>query len=160
MNQWSNFFVAQTGASAALAGLIFVAVSLNLKRILSVGSLPNRAIQSLVTLVTLLLVSSLMLVPGQSLFCYGVELLLITVPVWIFSIILDYRSLKKTESQYRKHVIQAIILGQVALIPYLIAGIVLMGNHQAGTYFIVPAVIFSFFRSTLDAWVLLVEINR
>ena len=34
MASWENFFIAEVGASAAPAGLIFVGVSINLKRIL------------------------------------------------------------------------------------------------------------------------------
>ena len=41
---WVNFFVAQCGASAALLGLIFVSVSLNLTKILSHPLLPGREI--------------------------------------------------------------------------------------------------------------------
>ena len=38
---WANFFFAEVGASAALVGLLFVAVSINLKRILEVPGLPG-----------------------------------------------------------------------------------------------------------------------
>jgi hypothetical protein len=34
MTGWENFFIAEMGASAALVGLIFVGVSINLTRIL------------------------------------------------------------------------------------------------------------------------------
>ncbi len=45
MTGWENFFVAEVGASAALAGLIFVGVSINLNRILSLPRLPDRALR-------------------------------------------------------------------------------------------------------------------
>jgi hypothetical protein len=40
---WDNFFVAEVGAAAALSGLLFVAVSINLTRILAIPHLPARA---------------------------------------------------------------------------------------------------------------------
>jgi hypothetical protein len=41
--QWTELFVASAGASAALAGLVFVAVSINVERILQFPGLPERA---------------------------------------------------------------------------------------------------------------------
>ena len=48
---WSDFFVAQVGATAALAGLVVVAISINLQRILSFPQLPGRAAEMLILLV-------------------------------------------------------------------------------------------------------------
>ncbi len=39
---WHDFFVAQVGAAAALTGLLFVALSLNITRILQYAWLPAR----------------------------------------------------------------------------------------------------------------------
>jgi hypothetical protein len=43
MTGWESFFVAQVGASAAVAGLVFVGVSINLDKILKYAGLPGRA---------------------------------------------------------------------------------------------------------------------
>jgi modulator of FtsH protease len=62
---WHDLFVASAGAAAALTGLIFVAVSINLAQILADRKLPTRAAETLSILVGLVLLSVFMLVPGQ-----------------------------------------------------------------------------------------------
>lgn len=56
MPGWERFLVAQVGASAALAGLVFVSVSINLARILSSGGLPESALEALVLLLAVLVI--------------------------------------------------------------------------------------------------------
>ena len=72
---WSDLFVATAGASAALAGLVFVAVSINLERILEFAGLPERALQTLLLLLGVVVVSIIGLIPGQSDTALGAELL-------------------------------------------------------------------------------------
>jgi|GEM_PF-5291833 len=50
MNGWEKFFIAKVGALAALLGLIFVGVSINLVRIISIPGLPNRALLAFIIL--------------------------------------------------------------------------------------------------------------
>jgi hypothetical protein len=76
---WHDLFAATAGAAAALAGLIFVAVSINLARILKFRNLPRRAVETLAIAVGLLLVSVLVLVPGQSSIVLGTEILVLGV---------------------------------------------------------------------------------
>jgi len=86
MEGWDNFFLGQVGASAALVGLLFVAVSLNLTRILSFAILPRRAMIALGLLLSFLLVSSLMLIPGQPRIVVGLEALLVgpvLIRLWV-----------------------------------------------------------------------------
>jgi hypothetical protein len=64
---WSTFFSAQIGASAGLTGLIFVAVSINLKQIVELPHLVARSAKALFTLVGVLLTSTVCPLPGQPL---------------------------------------------------------------------------------------------
>jgi hypothetical protein len=157
---WDDFFTAQVGASAALAGLIFVGVSINMPKIISSSILPNRALQALLILLAILVVSSLLLVPDQSLSLVGVEVLAAGAVVWAANTVLDAKALRKVEVQYRRPYMYNVALGQVATIPYIVGGVVVLTVGDVGLYWIVPAVIFSFLKAIIDAWVLLVEINR
>jgi hypothetical protein len=157
---WDDFFTAQVGASAALAGLIFVGVSINMPKIISSPILPNRALQALLILVVILVVSSLLLVPGQPLFVVGVEVLATGAAIWIGNTLLDARALRKVDEQYRQPYLRNLVLSQVATIPYLVGGVVILAAGAVGLYWIVAAIILSFLKAIIDAWILLVEINR
>ena len=157
---WENFLIAEVGASAALLGLIFVGVSINLTRIISLPGLPNRAFLALIILLTILIMCSLLLIPGQSQTLVGIELLVVGLIVWITATRLDVMILLKKEPQYRSSYMFNMALTQSALLPYIIAGIIVLTRGAGGLYWLVPAIIISFIKAILDAWVLLVEINR
>src|ERR1700749_662034 len=75
MEGWTDFYVAEVGAAAALAGLLVVAISINLERILKYQFLPGRAAQTLVIVSAALVVGSLALMPAQPLLLFGWEAL-------------------------------------------------------------------------------------
>ncbi len=84
MDQWHDFFLAQAGAAGVLTGLVFVAVSINLEKIVSdPGSgLAGRAAEALILLVAVLMASVLVLVPGQGAGVLGAELLVAGLAAW------------------------------------------------------------------------------
>ena len=76
MSSWNDFFMAEVGAAAAVAGLVLVAVSIKLKQIISSPPLPNLAAEALLGPFATLLVSSLALAPQPN-FVPGIEVLLL-----------------------------------------------------------------------------------
>src|ERR1700733_8606398 len=100
ISQWHDLFIAEAGAAAALAGLLFVAVSINLKQILAFPVLPARAAAALVTLIVALIVSTLALVPGQNRTVLGAELIIVCGPAWIALVVSRLR-LGRSEHQTR-----------------------------------------------------------
>ncbi|MGK2932714.1 MAG: hypothetical protein ACSLFD_08090, partial [Solirubrobacterales bacterium] len=73
--EWKDLFVATAGASAALAGLVFVAVSINLDRILALEGVTNLALSTLALLIGVLITSMFGLIPNQGEESLGIELL-------------------------------------------------------------------------------------
>lgn len=161
MTNWETFFAAEVGASAALPGLIFVGISINLTRILSLPRLlPNRALQSLIVLLSILLVSSLVLVPGQPVLLIGIEVLVTGLSAWTIVTVLSVNIVRESNTQYRRAHVSNLLLNQIVMLPYMIADIIMLVRGEDGLYWLVPAVIFSLIKAIADAWVLLVEINR
>ena len=158
---WETFFAAQVGASAALAGLVFVGVSLNLQKILSAGFLPMRALLALGLLIVVLVIASLLLIPGQTTVVAGVEALVAGGLAWLGGSLIELRGWRHaTEGGSRGTYLANALLLQVATIPYLAGAALLLAGHPAGLYWLAAAIILSIVKAVVDAWVLLVEINR
>ena len=88
---WADFGVATTGAAAALAGLLFVAISINIERILQFPGLPHRAAQTLILFALPLVTALLLIVPGQPRAALGGELLVIGLATGTFMLVTDAR---------------------------------------------------------------------
>ncbi len=71
--------MAAVGASAALLGLLFVTMSINLEHILKYPHLPERAGATLSTLLVALIVCSVGLAPDQSAGALGWEIIALTL---------------------------------------------------------------------------------
>jgi hypothetical protein len=152
---WHDFFVAEAGASAALAGLLFVSVSINLEKILKYWHLPTRAIEALATLLCVLVVASWVLVPGQSAFALGLEVLGTGLVTWVVQSI----GLVNTHGSGYDGWLR-ITFNQLPPLPYVIAGVLIAAGHPAGIYWLVPGTLLGILAGVYCAWILLVEIQR
>jgi len=160
LQAWQPFFTAQLGAAATLGGLVFVGLSLNLNKILAYGALPIRAMIALILLLLVLIVSSIVLLPGQTLNATGTELFIFAITGWGSVTAMDVHVFRKTELQNKRQYILNMILLQVATLPYVIGSLIILLKSASGLYLMAVGVVASFVKAVTDAWILLVEINR
>jgi len=155
---WSELFVASAGASAALTGLLFVAVSVNIERILNFPGLPERALQTLLLLLSAVLVSLIGLIPGQSTTALGVELLVASI---VFAAPI-YALMFKTMPGARDYAHPAVHLSLIlpGTLPLIIGSVSLIALAGGGLYWIVAGLLGAILGASINAWVLLVEILR
>ena len=155
---WENFFVAQVGASAALTGLLFVAVSINLSRILQFPHLPGRAAETLIVLLAVLCAASLGLVPHASRRTFGVELVAIWAVASTCVARIQVPDARTRDPNARWRV--RIVTTHVPLLAFLGGGVSLLAGAGGGLYWLLGGILACFVASALNAWVLLVEIQR
>jgi hypothetical protein len=156
---WESFFITEAGAAAALAGLLFVAISINLPRILSVPGLSGRAAEALGILFFVLAVASVGLVPGQPPGWFGVELLGITGVGYLLLVHAQIVDARKP-GQQTYWIVTRVVSGQMAGLPSVVAGISTLAHAGGGLYWLVPGMLLAFAAALINAWVLLVEILR
>ncbi|MFN8218115.1 MAG: hypothetical protein U0R71_16100 [Solirubrobacterales bacterium] len=157
--EWSDLFVAVAGASAALAGLLFVAVSINLERILQFEGLPERALETLALLLGVLLVAIVGLIPEQSHVALGAEILGLGLVLIAFVSRLPtaYSGPDRVPPSWK---ITRWALRLIATVPFLLGGASLLAEAGGGLYWVVGGIVFATLAAVANAWVLLVEILR
>ncbi|HSK84531.1 MAG TPA: hypothetical protein VK902_14220 [Rubrobacter sp.] len=165
MNEWYDFFLAQAGAAGVLTGLVFVGVSINLEKIVSdPGSgLAGRAAEALILLVAVLMASVLVLVPAQGPGVLGAEVLVVGLAAWGWIVAIQLPRLRDwgtMRADLRGPFVLRVVLGQVATLPLVIAGVAVLWVGPGGLYWLMAGTIFSILAALFEAWVLLVEINR
>jgi len=157
---WSDFFVAAAGAAGALAGLVFVTLSINLARIIELAGVSGRAAETIIVLAGALAGSLVALVPHVSAAQLGAALLVVTIPTWLLPMVIQARSVR-ARTYYRGPLVTVrILLHQVATFPGVLAGLALCGIVPGGIGWFAAAAIASMLIAMFNAWVLLVEILR
>lgn len=108
------------GVAGALIGLLFVAISINLDRIITGANLPRRALETLAVLVAILTVAVLGLVPQPG-WAIGVETLLLAGGI-LTLLVGRLRDAARPIEQRRFRGVPAVVLAAFAL-PLVAAGL-------------------------------------
>jgi modulator of FtsH protease len=158
-SEWHDLFVATAGASAALAGLVFVAVSINIERILKFPGLPERALETVLLLLAALLVSIVGLIPGQGHVALGTELLLVSLVV-VAVIVRQPTMISTSAGDPRSWLISRWTVRLMGTVPLVVGGASVLAESGGGLYWVVAGIVLAIVGAVANAWVLLVEILR
>ncbi len=157
--EWSDLFVAAAGASAALAGLVFVAVSINLEAIVAGKGLPELGLSTILLLMGALIVSILGLIPGQSAGSLGTELL---VQSLVWTVAVGFFALKGLPPRPRPlhRYLTRLVPPLFGTVPFFVASLLLLSGDATGLDWVAAGIIGALIAAVMNAWVLLVEILR
>ncbi|MFB8385768.1 hypothetical protein ACFC3F_01345 [Microbacterium sp. NPDC055910] len=159
LQEWSEFNVAMTGATAALAGLVIVAASVNIGDIVASRPLTARLGSAIVMLVVALIASALGLVPGIDGLWFGglvVAAALIALGFQIATArVLAADRDPRDGARWAKS-----LLGFVPAVAYLAAGVLALAAQPAALAVAAAGALLAIVGAILVSWVALVEVLR
>ena len=157
---WAEFLLAEAAAAGALAGLVFVALSINLSRIIEAPGVSGRAAETLMVLGGALVASLIGLIPGQSADHLAFHLFLVGFFMWAIPTVIQVNAIRHRHYIRPAHAISRFIFHQVATVPMMLASLSLWGVPGGGLYWLGFGLIALLVLALINAWVLLVEIMR
>ena len=155
--QWSNFFVMVGGGAAALAGLIFVAMSIKHEIIVQNSTHKNRAINMLSGFTAIFMASAFALIANQHLTALGIEWLflwLIATIIFIRGYVIAIRSGMSSIGLNAPRLAG----GTICYLAEIIGAIFLILGYSTGFYLAAIAIIVLFGFLISGAWLLMIGI--
>jgi modulator of FtsH protease len=160
LGDWGLAFTATASAAAALTGLLFVALSINLKQIIANPGLVDRAVEVLIVLSAALILSTLLLMPGQPNGAAAIEIISIAVAVSAVTGRIQLRTDRKALGISGLAFASRVIGAHTGPILLVLGAISLLAQSGGGLYWVVPALLAMIAVSIIGAWIMLVEILR
>ncbi|MEJ0021454.1 MAG: hypothetical protein WDN47_02595 [Candidatus Doudnabacteria bacterium] len=157
--QWHDFFIMVGGGAAALAGLVFVAMSINLGIITRDPTHKNRAIGTLTGFTAVFMICAFVLIGGQNHKAIGIEWLGVSVIATYIYIRGYIRAIRIGRSSVGLR-IGRLIFGTVCYVTQVIGSSLFIFGHIAGLYIASIAMVVSFASLISGAWLLIVGIHE
>jgi hypothetical protein len=150
---WQDFAQMIGGSSAALTGLLFVAVSLNATRIAGHMGLRASAAQTLVLFLAPLVAAAAVLAPGQLDPVVGGELIAVGLGA-SWSLLSIGRMKRGLDDDARRltNIFNRRVPNILVMLLFVASGITLACGANAGLYLLLPASLVAFLSGVLNAW--------
>ena len=159
IEEWHEFHVAMVGATAALAGLVIVAASVNIGEIVKSRTLTARLLAGIAALVLALTVSALGLVPRIDAQWFGATTIGVTLLASIFQVNVTRLIARDPDPADRARPLKYLI-GFLPLAAYGVAGALVAIQHPSGMYVAAAGCVLAVVSAIVVSWVALVEVLR
>jgi len=162
LEKWGTFATVAGTAAASLAGLLFVAVSIRTDVIARSQELRNRAAQTLALFVTVLFITILLAIPGQSYRVLGAELVALAVITAVGQLMLNRRAAidprpRDAGAHTLASILDAVAPNAVTSALLLVAALLLVFDVHAGLDVLVLPVLTALAGGVTSAWLLLTK---
>ena len=156
---WAAFHTALAGATAALVGLVIVAASVNIAKIVDSPALVARLGSGIAGLLLALAATAFALIPGIGLGWFGAWVLVAALAAALFPIAAA-RALRADPEPADTARIPKAALGFLPVVAYLIAGALALAGSPSSLYVAAAGAILSIVAAVIVSWVALVEVLR
>lgn len=157
--QWSEFNVAMAGATAALAGLVIVAASVNIAEIVKSRTLTARLLAGIAALLVALAASAIALVPRIDSGWYGGLVIALAALAAVVQVHAARLIATDPEPADRVRPLKYIV-GFLPIAAYVAAGVLVWASHPAGLYLAAAGSLLAIISAIVVSWVALVEVLR
>ena len=158
-NEWHDFFLVVGGGSAALTGLVFVAMSINLYIIFRDPTHRSRAVGTLTGFVAAFLICALALMGGQNHVAIGSEWLVVSAVAGYVYVYGFVRALTKGTSGIGLNRLR-FAGGTACYLAQAIGSLLLIAGYIGGLYVAAVAMVTFFVFMISGAWLLLVGVHE
>jgi hypothetical protein len=154
-DQWSNFFVLVGTGSAALTGLVFVAMSINLKGVAKDATHRYRAINMLSGFAAVFILSAFALMGHQTHRTLGIEWLIVSLLAAAINTNGYVQGFSSAGSRYALSLVR-IVGGSACYFGQVIGSLILFVGSITGAYVAAIALIVNFYFMISGSWLLIV----
>jgi len=161
--QWKNFFVLVGTGSAALTGLVFVALTINLSGVAKDATHRYRAINMLSGFTAVFVLSSLALMGHQTYRTLGIEWLLVSLLAAGINTNGYIQGFRLVGSRYASRYALSgvrIVGGSACYLGQIIGSLMLCFGSRTGIYVGAMALIINFYFLVSGSWLLIVGTSR